>query len=185
MHMDLAPYIDSLRGDLSRAAAAAGPEAQAHAERLLLALDPAVRMALMEALSDAAAEITQQLEAEAVEVRLKGREPQFVVSATQPTESAAAEPAEEDDEDSDAVARITVRIPESLKTRAEEAAADRRQSLNTWIVAAIRRATRDRAFQVDLDLGSFIFPPGAPQPPGPPGPPGRGRSGRRIQGWAR
>lgn len=184
MHMDLAPYIDSLRGDLSRAAEAAGPEARAQAERFLLALDPAVRMALMEALSDAAAEITQQLRIEAVEVRLKGREPQFVVSATQPTEAAPAEPADGDEDDSDVVARITVRIPESLKTRAEDAAADRGQSLNTWIVAAIRRATRDRSVHVDLDLGSlpFGFPPG---PPAPPAPPGRGRTGRRIQGWAR
>lgn len=180
--MDLAPYVEALRSDLYRAAEAAGPETRAHAERLLLALDPAVRMAVMEALSDAAAEITQQLHAEAVEVRLKGREPQFVVSATQPTESAPAEEAAGDDDDTTAVARITVRIPESLKTRAEEAAADRGQSLNTWIVAAIRRAARDRAFQIDLDLGSIPFPPGAPAPPDPPG---RARAGRRIQGWAR
>lgn len=184
MHMDLAPYIDSLRTDLSRAADAAGPEARAHAERLVLALDPAVRMALMEALSDAAAEITQQLRAEAVEVRLKGREPQFVVSATQATQDAPTDSGDEDedDEESGTVARVTVRIPESLKTRAEESAADRGQSLNTWIVAAIRRATRDRALHVDLDLGSFGFPPGIPSPPAPPG---RDRVGRRIQGWAR
>ena len=175
--MDLAPYVESLRADLVRAAEAAGPEARAQAERLTLALDPAVRMAFLEALSDAAAEITQALHAEAVEVRLKGREPQFVVSATQQTEAAPSEPVDDDDDDSDVVARVTVRIPESLKARAEELAADRGQSLNARIVAAIRRATRDRAFHVDLDLGSLPFAPGPDA--------GRGRPSRRIQGWAR
>lgn len=174
--MDLARYVDSLRADLIRAAEAAGPEARAQAERLTLALDPAVRMAFLEALSDAAAEITQSLHTDAVEVRLKGREPQFVVSATHQAES-PSEPADDDDDDDDVVARVTVRIPESLKARAEELAADRGQSLNTWIVAAIRRATRDRALHVDLDLGSLPFGP----EPGA----GRGRPSRRIQGWAR
>ena len=174
--MDLAPYVDSLRADLLKASEAGGQPARDQAERLAVALDPAVRMALLEALSHAAAEITQQLRTEAVEVRLKGREPQFVVSATQPTEAAPSETAEDID-DSDAVARVTVRIPESLKTRAEEAAADRGQSLNTWIVAAIRRATRERAVHVDLDLGSLPFGPGPDFGPG--------RQGRHIQGWAR
>ncbi len=181
--MDLTPYVDSLRTDLMRAAEAGGSEARSYAERMALALDPAVRMALMEALSHAAAEITQDLRGEAVEVRLKGREPQFVISTTQQTESAPSEAYDEEvDGAEDVVARITVRIPESLKARAEESAVERGQSLNTWIVAAIRRAAQNRSLHVDLDLGSFGFPPGAP---GPPAPPGRDRPGRRIQGWAR
>jgi len=175
--MDLAPYVESLRADLVRAAEAAGPEARMQAERLTLALDPAVRMTLLEALSDAMAEVTQSLHAEAVEVRLKGREPQFVVSSTQETAAAPSEPGDDVDEDSDVVARVTVRIPESLKARAEELAVERGQSLNTWIVSAIRRATRDRALHVDLDLGSLPFV-SAPDT-------GRGRASRRIQGWAR
>ena len=51
----------------------------AAAERLAAALDASVRMALLEALSDAAAEITAALDGAVVEVRLKGRDPQFVV----------------------------------------------------------------------------------------------------------
>jgi hypothetical protein len=181
--MELTTYVETLRADLIRAAEALGPESRAAAERLDVALEPATRMALMEALSDAAAEITQDLPHAAVEVRLKGREPQFVVSATEP-EMPEPEPAEAeaaDDEDEGTVARITVRIPEGLKTRAEQAAADLGQSLNSWIVHAIRRATRPGGINVDVDLSS-MFSPGQP---GPPGQPWSGRQSRRMKGWAR
>jgi hypothetical protein len=56
-----------------------GEEARSAAERLLLALDPALRLTLMEALSQAAAEIGQSLPGVGIDVRLKGREPVFVV----------------------------------------------------------------------------------------------------------
>jgi len=77
--MDITPYVESLRQDLAAAAEAGGPEARAAAERLALALDPAVRLALMDALSQAAAEITAELPAGSVDVRLRGREPELVV----------------------------------------------------------------------------------------------------------
>jgi hypothetical protein len=181
--MDLTTYIDTLRADLMRAADALGPESRAAAERLEIALEPSTRMALMEALSDAAAEITQDLPHAAVEVRLKGREPQFVVAATEPEmpQPETAESESVEDTDDGAVARITVRIPEGLKTRAEQAASDLGQSLNSWIVHAIRRATRSGAINVDVDLGSMPFA----SPPGPPGPPWAGRGSRRMKGWAR
>src|ERR1700712_3157775 len=78
--MELTPFVERLRRDLSDAAAAGGPEAQAAAERLALALDPATRMMLLEALSQAAAEITGALDHDAVDVRMNGREPEFVVT---------------------------------------------------------------------------------------------------------
>src|SRR6478736_4766476 len=53
--MDITPYIDSLRRDLVAAAEAAGPDTRQAAERLTFALDPAARLALMEAVSQAAA----------------------------------------------------------------------------------------------------------------------------------
>jgi hypothetical protein len=185
--MELATYVETLRADLIRAAEALGPDSRAVAERLEVALEPSTRMALMEALSDAAAEITQDLPHAAVEVRLKGREPQFVVTATEPDipqpEAAESEGVEETEADG-AVARITVRIPEGLKSRAEQAAGDLGQSLNSWIVQAIRRATRSGAINVDVDLGSMPFPPPPPPPPGAPGPSWGGRP-RRMKGWAR
>ena len=187
--MELAQYVNALRADLRRASESAGPEGHAVAERLALALEPAMRMAMLEALSDATAEITAELPHAAVEVRLKGREPQFVVSATEPLPSpdASTDPLDEDQDGT--VSRVTVRIPESLKTRAEEAAAAVDQSLNSWIVAAIRRAVQNRGgINIDVDLGGFGMPPMPPMPPRP-GPsgfgPGAGRQPRRIQGWAR
>ena len=163
--MDITPYVDSLRSDLAAAAEAGGAEAKAAAERLALALDPAMRLALMDALSQAAAEITAELPAGSVDVRLRGREPQFVVDVpamplAAPTAPAAADEAlAEDDEPEgdDAVARITLRIPESVKYKAEELAAKGGHSLNSWIVNVVRNATRERAINVDIDLSSVPF----------------------------
>lgn len=188
--MDLAPYVERLRSDLAEAAAAGGPEAQEAAQRLALALDPATRMMLLEALSDATAEITGELDDTSIEVRLRGREPQFVIERIEPVTPPAAESAEPDeqsDDESDTLARVTVRIPESLKTKAEDLAAAGSQSLNSWIVQAVRFAARERAINIDIDLGSRLFgPPGAPSPPGAPPPPGvRVRLPRHVQGWSR
>ena len=177
--MELTPYVDRLRADLSAVAETAGPEARATAERLAAALDPAIRMALLEALSDAAAEITVTMPTGAVEVRMKGRDPHLVVAVgpdDQAVQHAASDASSDDDADGGAVARITVRIPEAVKARAEELAAGRGQSLNSWIVQALRSATRERAIDVDIDLSSLPF--GAAPGFGP-------RKPRRIQGWAR
>ena len=151
--MELTPFVERLRGDLSDAAAAGGPEAQAAAERLALALDPATRMMLLEALSQAAAEITGDLDHEAVDVRMSGREPEFVITRVEPEEpptspAPAAAPEPEDDGQS----RITLRLPESVKLRAEEAASGAGQSLNAWLIDAVRDALDGR--RIDLELGS-------------------------------
>lgn len=185
--MDITPYVESLRHDLVAAAEAGGPEAKAAAERLALALDPAVRLAMMEALSQGAAEITAELSAGSVDVRLRGREPQFVVDVptapmqTQVPTAPVTAPTAEDGDDADgeegAVARITLRIPESLKYKAEELAAKGGHSLNSWIVNVVRSATRDRAVNVDLDLSSVPFL----DHHGPS--PGRGRGAKRMTGW--
>src|SRR5512144_3358693 len=163
--MDITPYVDSLRHDLAAAAEAGGAEAKAAAERLALALDPAVRLALMDALSQAAAEITAELPAGSIDVRLKGREPQFVVDVptqplqapTPPAPPAPPTPEEAELEEDGSVARITLRIPESLKYKAEELAAKGGHSLNSWIVNVVRAATRERAINVDIDLSSLPF----------------------------
>lgn len=182
--MDITPYVESLRQDLAAAAEAGGPEARAAAERLALALDPAVRLALMDALSQAAAEITAELPAGSVDVRLRGREPELVVDVpTMPLPVPPAPPAPPSPEDApevdedDAVARITLRLPESLKYKAEELATKGGHSLNSWIVNVLRAATsRDRAVEVDIDLSSFPFVPG-------PGGAVRSRGTKRMTGW--
>lgn len=185
--MDLTPYVENLRHDLAAAAEAGGAEAKAAAERLALALDPAVRLALMDALSQAAAEITSELPTGSIDVRLRGREPEFVVDVpTMPMAPEApmppvppAAPSAEDAEETDdgTLARITLRIPESVKYKAEELAAKGGHSLNSWIVNVVRSATRERAVSVDIDLSSlpFLDGPGFPS--------GRGRGSKRMTGW--
>ena len=189
--MDITPYVENLRHDLGAAAEAGGPEARAAAERLALALDPAVRLMLMDALSQAAAEITSELPIGSIDVRLRGREPQFVVDVptaptaptapippTAPTPATApADESEDGEAEEDALARITLRIPESVKYKAEELAAKGGHSLNSWIVNVIRAATRERAVNVDIDLASIPFG----DTPGFPG--RRGRSSKRMTGW--
>ena len=184
--MDLSPFVDSLRRDLLAAAEAAGPEAQATAERLTYALDPAARLAMMEAISQAAAEITAEMPSGGVDVRLDGRELAFVVDApTGPPAPTApptppAPPGAEEDEDG-SIARITLRLPESVKTKAEEFAARSGHSLNTWLVNVVRGATREGAINVDIDLSSLPFV-GGNDPFGGQGPFGTKR-GRRMTGW--
>src|SRR3954468_855914 len=77
--MDITPYVERLRHDLAQAAAAGDPQVRDAAERLTLALDPSLRLALMEALSQAAAEITTEMRAGSVDVPLGGRDLEFVV----------------------------------------------------------------------------------------------------------
>jgi hypothetical protein len=177
--MDITPYVESLRRDLMAAAEAAGPEAREAAERLAFALDPAARLALMEAVSQAAAEITAEMPAGGVDVRLSGRELDFLVHAAPaegPAPAASPPPAEEADDDG-TVARVTLRIPESVKLKAEELAARSGHSLNTWLVNVVRAATREGAINVDIDLSSipFVGSGGAD--------PFTGKRGRRMTGW--
>src|SRR3954468_17492493 len=92
--MELTPYVERLRHDLSAATAAGSPETQDAAERLLLALEPAFRLTLMETLAQAAAEITAEMPAGVVEVSLRVREPEFAVdipSAPAPVSEPTAE----------------------------------------------------------------------------------------------
>ncbi len=179
--MDITPYVDHLRRDLVAAAEMGSDEVKAAAERLALALEPATRLALMEALSAAADEVTAELPSGSVDVRLDGRDLRFVVTIAAPTPPPAAPtppPLPEDGEDA-ALARITLRIPESVKARAEEYAAKSGSSLNTWLVNVVRAATTaDHAINVDIDLSSLPFLGNDPFKN-----PTRRNTGRRMTGW--
>ena len=129
--MDLTEYVESIRRQFSAAAEAGGDEAKAQAERLFAPLESAIRLALQDALADAAEEITCELAPGSVELRLRGREPEFVVSLPQP--ELPPEEAElsvsglvSPEGDEGATARINLRLPEHLKARVDEAAATRR-----------------------------------------------------------
>ncbi|MGM1061747.1 toxin-antitoxin system HicB family antitoxin [Saccharothrix sp. Mg75] len=136
--MDLTPYVDNLRRELAVAAETGGAEARALAERLVLPLESAARLTLLEALSAAADEITRDLAPGSVDVRLRGRDPHFVVSvpdgATEDRGDATVVPPVVADEGP--VTRINLRLPEHLKARVEEAAAREGVSVNAWLVRA-------------------------------------------------
>ena len=136
--MDLTPYVDNLRRELATAAEAGGAEARALAERLVTPLESAVRLTLLEALSTAMDEITRDLAPGSVDVRLRGRDPEFVVTvpdaATVSQDDATELPPVVSEEGP--VARINLRLPEHLKLRVEEAANREGVSVNAWLVRA-------------------------------------------------
>ena len=142
--MEVQPYVDAVRHELNVAAQAGGADATALADRLSAPLESAIRLALLEALSAAAEEITSQLAPGSVEVRLRGRDPEFVLIAppepapfeTAPLETAALETAHEPDVDDGGTWRVTLRLPESLRPRVEAAARREGTSLNAWLVRA-------------------------------------------------
>jgi hypothetical protein len=145
--MELRPYIDALHHELTLAAAAGGDDARELAERLTAPLESAVRLALLDALSEAAAEITRELAPGSVDLRLRDREPSFVVTPAPadpaasgpgtPQPGPAPAPAPGEDE---ATVRISLRLPEHLKTRVEQAAARAGISINTWLIRAASAA---------------------------------------------
>ena len=142
--MDLTHYVENLRRDLAVAAEAGGEEALALAERLSAALESAVRLMLLDALSAAADEITRELAPGSVELRLRSGEPDFVVTpapADEPVESAPddAELAQPETDEA-ATARINLRLPEQLKAGIEQAAGRERLSVNSWLVRAAAAA---------------------------------------------
>ncbi|CAM3208680.1 hypothetical protein [Stackebrandtia soli] len=166
--MDLSPYLESLRRDLAAAAAPAGDDAVRTAELLSTSLESSLRLALLEALSDAAAEITGELNRAGnpatVEVRMRARQADLVVSETP---QAPPEPPPAPVNDSGDIARITLRLPEPLKEAVERSAAAESISVNAWLVRAINASVH-----------------GAPPPSGPSSQAGRARFGKRVTGYA-
>jgi len=144
--MDLTPFVDQLRRDLLTAADAGGEEARALAERLTAPLESSVRLALLSALSQAAEEITGQLAPGTVDVRLRGSDLGFAVTSPPvepsagPADHAPGPEAPAVDLDEGGTLRITLRLPEQLKSRVDDAAARLGVSVNTWLVRAVATA---------------------------------------------
>jgi hypothetical protein len=136
--MQLQPIIHHLRATLSAHASLAGddPALDGVVQQLVDALDPALRLAAMDLAQQAAAEIGAQLPDRAVEVVMSNGDPELrVVDAP----AAAAEPSDEDFD-----ARITLRLPPSLKRIIEDSATIDGESVNAWVVDALnKRAKRN------------------------------------------
>ncbi|GAA3080598.1 histidine kinase [Streptomyces sp. NRRL B-1568] len=147
--MDLTPYVDTLRRELAVAAEAGGEDARELAERLTAPLESATRLTMLNVLSAAMDEITRELAPGSVDVRLRGLDPDFVVTpppadrgpmeaAAAPVEPLKAQAPAEGDEGG--TARVNLRLPAHLKARAEEAASREGLSVNAWLVRAVSAA---------------------------------------------
>jgi hypothetical protein len=135
--MQLDGYVQALREDLVRMAAVGDESTARAAELLAVALESAVGRRLLEALGEAALELSDQLEDGRVEVRFAGGDPELVYVPDE-----APVPAEPADEAFSA--RITLRLPESLKNRLDAAASLHGVSVNTWLVQVLARTLEPR-----------------------------------------
>jgi hypothetical protein len=155
--MQLQHHIEALQGDLAELGSL-GDEATAEAaQRLSLALRSAAGLRILDALTEAALELSGQLSSGHVEVRMAGHDPQFVLVEEEAEPASAVE-------DVALTARITLRLPENLKAAVETMAGSEGVSVNTWIVRALAR---------------FVGGGPAQQTSSPRGP------GKRLTGYAR
>jgi hypothetical protein len=131
--MQLQPHIHAIQADLATTAGLGDDATESAARRLSEALASTLHLRLLDLVSEAALEIGEQLPSGRVEVRLAGREPELVVVSEEAPEPVPAAPGEE------LTGRITLRLPENLKARVEEAAAREGVSTNAWLVRTIAR----------------------------------------------
>lgn len=171
--MNLTPYVQTVRDGVTSAAALADDHTRQVAEHLGTSVESATRLALIAALSDAASTISAELAPASVEVRMSGGDPEFAVSVprtdTEPTilppPSDAESPSEPDGldglgPDDETVARISLRLPSSVKVKVDEVAAAEGISVNAWLTRAVMDA-----------LAQSGGRPEWPRPPAPPTPP--------------
>jgi len=156
--MDLTRYVEELKQQLTATAELGGEDARALAQHLVPHLESMVRLVLLDALSAAADEITTDLAPGSVSVRLRGRDPEFEVvspstdmTSHDVTEMAGRAPSRASarseqpvDADDGEISRITLRLPEHLKTQVEQAATTDRLSVNAWLVRAVADAVGTR-----------------------------------------
>ncbi len=134
--MQIDGLTQALREDLTRVAALGDENTARAADLLSVAIEASLGRTIQDALAEAALELNDQLESAHVELRVAGRDLQLVLVRE---DSAASESADEAFS-----ARISLRLPESLKQRVESSAAREGTSVNTWLVQALQRAVESR-----------------------------------------
>jgi predicted NBD/HSP70 family sugar kinase len=137
--MQLDSHAQAIQQELAAAAARGDEQTAEIARRMGEALAATLHLHLLDLLGEAALEIGGQLESGRVEVRLAGREPELVVVMDEAPDSAQVGFGEEQSE------RITLRLPESLKSGVEAAAAREGISTNSWLVKTIARTLDQRS----------------------------------------
>ena len=131
--MEMARFVEALESDLAAVAAVGDEQTAAAAEQVLHAIRGSAGLRLLDALGEAALEISEQLPSGHVEVRLAGQDPALVYVGE---EEGPPEPAAGDG----LTVRITLRLPEALKSALEAAAAREGLSVNSWLVRALSRS---------------------------------------------
>lgn len=146
--MELSRLISALKADLTAVADVGDDTAADAASRLVVALQASIGLRFLDALSEAALEVTGQLPEGRIEVRLSGHDPELVYVGEAPEPAAAAA-------DEAYSARITLRLPEGLKVALEKAAASEGVSVNTWIVRALQGSTAAPAIRASNRLTGY------------------------------
>ena len=172
--MDLSQYVQTVRDGVSSAAALADDHTREVAERLGGSIESSTRLALIAALSDATSSISAELAPSSVEVRMVGQDPELVVSVpkseAEPTvlqPPTYGEPTDEDvlvEADDEPVARISLRLPQSVKAKVDDVAAAEGISTNAWLTRAVMDAL---AASGRPEWPRPPVPPHAPVPPTP------------------
>lgn len=142
--MELGQYVSDLQRQLGAVAANGAEDTRAVAERLAGGLDAATRLVLLDALSAAVGEITRDLAPGSVDMRLRGREIEFVVTQPNTEPDSDERPVATVDLDDASTSRTTLRLPDALKARVDDAAAADGLSVNTWLVRAVAAALQPK-----------------------------------------
>jgi len=137
--MQIDGLIQALREDLSHVAALGDETTSRAADLLSVAIEASLGRRIQDVLAEAALELNDQLDSAHVEVRIAGHDLQLVLVREDGTASEQADEAYS--------ARITLRLPESLKQRVESAASRDGASVNTWLVQVLQRAVESRRSQ--------------------------------------
>lgn len=136
--MQTIPHVQAIQADLAAAAGLGGEAAAEAAQRLAAALESSLHLRLLDLLNEVAVSLSAQLPDGHVELRLAGRDADLVFVPEQHDEP---EPVATED---GLAARITLRLPESLKASVEAVAEREHVSVNTWLVRAIARSLEPR-----------------------------------------
>ena len=110
-------------------------EMEAMATALLGTLEPVVHQLALDLAEQAAAEVAAQLASHEIEVVLQEGEPSLRVRSTEDDTEVAGESLD---------ARITLRLPPTLKQRVEVAADEVGESVNSWLVRTLASQAAER-----------------------------------------
>ena len=137
--MDIERHVQAIQSDLATAAALGDEAAAVAGERLAAAVGSSLQLRLLDVLTEVTLALNAQLPSGHVEVRLAGRDPELVLVDDRAGKGDAP-PAPGDD----LSARVTLRLPETLKSEVEAAASREGVSTNAWIVRALSRSLEPR-----------------------------------------